>query len=335
MLINLKNNLYTSTLITGTLIAISSSSWFSCWLGLEINLMSLIPLIINKINPSSSEASIKYFITQALASIIIIMSASFIFFKSSNNFIEMSQTFLMVGIGMKIGAAPLHFWLPQVIQTSEWHQIIIILTWQKIAPMCLLMFSSNFLIFFLVIASCFTGVSGALNQTSIKKIIVYSSILHSAWMMSALNSSETIWWFYFIIYSMISASVIISFYLTPILSVKQLFNSFLPTSTSLIILMNFFSLGGIPPFLGFLMKIVTLTTMISLEANLMIIAILVFSSLLALLFYTRLIFSSSLISLSKINLNFKMNSLNSSSMYFLIFSVFGNICTPIILTLIL
>jgi len=43
------------------------------WLAIEINLVSFLPIIIDKKNKLSIEAGLKYFLTQAIASVIIIM----------------------------------------------------------------------------------------------------------------------------------------------------------------------------------------------------------------------------------------------------------------------
>jgi len=238
--------------MSGTIIAASSSSWFSCWLGLEINLMRIIPILITKSTPSTTESRIKYFITQALASVVIIASATSIFFYNFSNFFSLQPLLLVSGIGIKLGAAPLHFWLPQVIQTSDWPQILILLTWQKLAPIVLIMFSSSQLIFILILASCLVGVLGAINQTSFKKILVYSSILHSAWILTATLCSEIIWWFYFVIYSVISTSVILPIISIPFTSVKQLFSPLLPNNLALIIFLNFFFSRRYPSIFGIL-----------------------------------------------------------------------------------
>jgi len=232
---------------------------------------------------------------------------------------------------MKIGAAPLHFWLPQVIQTAEWSQILIILTWQKIAPITLIIFSINMWVFFLVYISCLTGVLGAINQTSLKKIIVYSSILHSAWILSAISCSESIWWIYFLLYSAISASVIIIFSFTLIYSIKQIFNPIIPTPTTLIFLINFFSLAGIPPFLGFFIKLTTITSIISLQINFLTIGLLILSSLLALYFYTRFTFTSSVLSITKFSLMFKLIISSVNKLTFLTLSILGNLIIPLLL----
>jgi len=57
-----------TTLLGRVLVSVSSNSWLGAWIGLEINLISFIPLTFNAKNMYSTEASLKYFIEQVLAS---------------------------------------------------------------------------------------------------------------------------------------------------------------------------------------------------------------------------------------------------------------------------
>ncbi|WP_112842745.1 proton-conducting transporter membrane subunit [Chlamydia trachomatis] len=41
---------------------------------MEFSLLAIIPILINKKNPRSTEAATKYFVTQATASIIILLA---------------------------------------------------------------------------------------------------------------------------------------------------------------------------------------------------------------------------------------------------------------------
>ena len=81
-------------------------------MGLEINLLSFIPLIINSKNLFSSESSLKYFLTQALASSIFLFSIILFFLFNNFNRYEFNFYFLILlnsSLIIKIGAAPFHF----------------------------------------------------------------------------------------------------------------------------------------------------------------------------------------------------------------------------------
>nr|ARH54676.1 NADH dehydrogenase subunit 2 [Tachinus subterraneus] len=305
--------LFFFTLSIGTLISISSYSWMGMWLGLEINLLSVIPLMNSTKNILSSEASLKYFITQAIASTIllfaiIMMSNNLMIIKNINNsLIIIFNSALLT----KMGAAPFHFWFPEVMEGLSWMNCLILLTWQKIAPMIIIMYNMNFTMFFsMIIMFCMliSGILG-LNQVSLRKILAYSSINHIAWMLSSMLFMETLWMYYFMIYSLISLNIILMFKIMNIYYMKQLFNSL---NKNIIIkfffIMNFLSLGGLPPFIGFLPKWLTIQSLI--DNNFYFLTMLmILMTLLTLFYYMRITFSTFTLSMNENNYNIfvKMN----------------------------
>nr|QEJ81539.1 NADH dehydrogenase subunit 2 [Diaphanes sp. FM11] len=252
--------LFFLTLMMSTLISISSYSWMGMWIGLEVNVLSIIPMLINQKSKISSESAIKYFFTQAFASsaimlsIIILMSQQYL----QGKLIKDLPTLIMnSGFLMKMGMAPFHFWFPEVLEGLEWWNSMIMLTWQKIAPMVLLMYSNEFSLFFMISIIIGMVISGlmAFNQISLRKILAYSSINHMGWMLSSMMISQSIWLIYFIVYSITTINITVIFNCTNTFYVPQMVSiwNFNPM-IKLFFSMNFLSLAGIPPFLGFLPK---------------------------------------------------------------------------------
>nr|YP_010835738.1 NADH dehydrogenase subunit 2 [Themus foveicollis]WFS86421.1 NADH dehydrogenase subunit 2 [Themus foveicollis] len=260
--------LFFNLLMLGTLISISASSWLGMWLGLEINLLAIIPLMYTKSNITSSEASVKYFIVQTIASSIIIMNIVMIMINyniTSNmnimnlNFIMMNSAFLI-----KIGMAPFHFWFPEIIHGLSWFNSLIVLTWQKIAPMVLFMFNSTnstFLIFIIITSAILSSVS-SLNLINLKKILAFSSINHMSWMMSMMIFSKTVWMLYFLIYSFSTIILILFLNKMKIMFINQL--SFLNNKKEMIMffMLSFVSFMGLPPTIGFISKWLTIQVLI-------------------------------------------------------------------------
>nr|ARH54895.1 NADH dehydrogenase subunit 2 [Bruchidius cisti] len=299
--------LFLNTLVLGTLITISSYSWFSMWIGLEMNLLSILPLMVNHKNIYPSEAAMKYFITQALASLIllftIIISMNFKEFipQNSLNFLMM---ILNSSLFLKMGAAPFHAWFPEVMEGLNWTNGFILLTWQKIAPMVILMYNLNmtmYLTWIIVISSVIGGLLG-LNQVSLRKIMAYSSINHIAWMLSSMMHFKTIWFFYFLVYTIISLSLIMIFDFYNIIYSNQLFLIFSSNKLiSFLFSMNFLSLGGLPPFLGFLPKWLTVNSLINSQFYWLTL-ILIITTLMTLYFYVRLTYAAFLLKKSEITM---------------------------------
>nr|AND96052.1 NADH deshydrogenase subunit 2 [Onthophagus giraffa] len=281
------------TLIIGSLISISSYSWMGMWLGLEINLLSIIPLMSNTNNSMASEAAMKYFITQTLASLILItslilmsMDFNYIIYNFHLNLMFSSSLFI------KMGAAPFHFWFPEIMEGLSWFNAFLMLTWQKIAPMMLISYSDfknyNYLIMIVIFSSMISGIMG-MNQTNMRKILAYSSINHISWMLTSMLFFETIWIYYFITYSIISINIIIILNKLNIFHLNQLFSSI--NNYPLIkffFMLNFMSLGGLPPFLGFLPKWLTIQILIKMELFSLSLIIIVMT-LITLFFYMRII----------------------------------------------
>lgn len=276
------------------MISISSYSWIGIWIGLEVNLLSIIPLII-KINSYSTEASIKYFITQALASTFILLSI--ILLSLNESILFTNKTYFLIinsALLIKIGAAPFHFWFPEVLEGLRWTNRFIILTWQKVAPIILLIYNASlnyFIITIIILRILIRGIMG-LNQISLRKILAFSSINHIGWIIPAIILSLYIWLIYFLIYTLISLNLILLFYYLNSFYLKQItlnlnFNFLL----KLIFIINIFSLGGLPPFLGFFPKWLVVNSLINENFNILALLIILLT-LITLFYYIRLTYHS-------------------------------------------
>nr|UOU84928.1 NADH dehydrogenase subunit 2 [Nigrotipula nigra] len=299
--------LFLITLISGTLLTISSNSWLSAWMGLEINLLSFIPLMMNYNNLMNSEASLKYFLTQTLASSILLFSVILMMFSINLNWFysEFMLTYLMMissCLLLKMGAAPFHFWFPGVMEGLNWINNFILMTWQKIAPLMLIsylilpkLFSS------IIFLSILIGSLGGLNQTSLRKIMAFSSINHLGWMLAAMMFNENLWEFYFYIYSFLSLTILILFDMLKVFHINQTF--FIMNNNPLIKFSMFtllLSLGGLPPFLGFMPKWLVIQTL-TMSNNILLMIMMVCLTLITLYYYIRICYTSFLINYWEIN----------------------------------
>nr|BCD33910.1 NADH dehydrogenase subunit 2 [Indochinamon kimboiense] len=308
------------SLISGVLISISSPSWFSAWVGLELNMLSFIPLITIKMNSYLSESALKYFLIQALGSALFIMSSCMFL-----SFFQLSPSLLLASLLLKLGGAPFHFWFPQVMSGLTWFQVMILMTLQKIGPMVLISYLSIYenlikIIYFSAILSAIAGALGGLNMMNLRKMMAFSSINHMSWMLMSIVISDMFWILYFFFYSAISLSIITLFNMFQSFTMSDLMKSSQISSptNSLLISLNLFSLGGLPPFTGFIPK--WMLTQLLIDNNLLIPLIFLFSSaLITLYFYLRasifFIFSTKP---SSINNKFNMpyHSLPSSLLFF-------------------
>nr|QGT77348.1 NADH dehydrogenase subunit 2 [Potamiscus yongshengensis] len=277
------------TLLLGILLSISSSSWFNIWVGLELNMMSFIPLITIKMNPYFSESALKYFLIQALASTLFIMASCLLF-----SFPLLSSTLLLMSLFLKLGSAPLHFWFPQVMSGLTWPQAILLMTVQKIGPMVLISYLANSptslqMISLSAMLSALIGALGGLNSMHLRKIMAFSSINHMSWMLMSLAMSDMFWCTYFLFYTFISISIMILFNLTQAFTLSDLmkFNQ-INMIYSLLLPLNLLSLGGLPPFTGFIPKWMLIQLLIDNKLYFPLFFFLL-SALITLYFYLRII----------------------------------------------
>nr|BCO38846.1 NADH dehydrogenase subunit 2 [Vargula hilgendorfii] len=272
--------LFTLTLMTGTVITVSSPSWFSAWMGLEMNLLSFIPLLMQT-SPQSTESAIKYFFMQAIGSMIIM-------FLIMTPMLISSNTLLLCALAIKLGAAPFHFWLPHTIKGTSWLNSATLLSWQKIAPLSLMTFTKNSpAVLVLITASAIVGAWGGINELRIKPLLAYSSINHMAWLCTLSMTSITTTAFYLAIYTALIFTMFSTLHKTNHMSqIWSNSRTSLPTMLSLTIL----SLGGLPPLTGFLPKWMALNQIMIFSKPMAM--ILVLSSTFLLYYYLRLTWAS-------------------------------------------
>lgn len=287
------------SLVIGTFIALTSTHWLTAWIGLEISTIAIVPLLTNKHHPRITEAATKYFLAQALASCTLIAgctSAAIIegHWVLQNVSTPIPTAIITLALAIKLGMAPLHAWIPEVIQGVDLNKTLILATWQKLAPFGLFVqitHSSPLLIISLAIISMLVGGWGGLNQTQLRKILIYSSIAHMGWMTVVIQFSPTLAFITFVTYCLISAAAILVLQINSILTINLLATSWTKTPAFLVLIpLILLSLAGIPPFSGFLPKWMIVKELAT-QGYLTLAGLAVMTALLTLFFYVRLILS--------------------------------------------
>nr|YP_009180062.1 NADH dehydrogenase subunit 2 [Lycaon pictus]ALD16154.1 NADH dehydrogenase subunit 2 [Lycaon pictus]ALL55150.1 NADH dehydrogenase subunit 2 [Lycaon pictus] len=303
-----------TTVMTGTMIAMLSSHWLSIWIGLEMNMLAIIPILMKKYNPRTTEAATKYFLTQATASMLLMMGVTINFLYSGQWMISkisnpMASIMMTTALMMKLGLSPFHFWVPEVAQGIPLMSGMILLTWQKIAPMSILYqispsINTNFLIT-MALVSVLVGGWGGLNQTQLRKIMAYSSIAHMGWMATIITYNPTMMILNLVLYILMTLPIFMLFMLnssTTTLSLSHMWNKF-PLITSILLILML-SLGGLPPLSGFIPKWMIIQELT--KNNMLIIpTLMAVTALLNLYFYLRLTYSTALTMFPSMN-NMKM-----------------------------
>ncbi|CAJ1087807.1 Hypothetical predicted protein (mitochondrion) [Xyrichtys novacula] len=241
----------------GTTITFASSHWLFAWMGLEINTLAILPLMAQHHHPRAVEATTKYFLTQATAAAMILFaSTTNAWLTGQWNIFQLTHplplTLLTMALALKIGLAPLHTWLPEVLQGLNLTTGLILSTWQKLAPFALLLqtqpMNSTTLIL-LGLVSTLVGGWGGLNQTQLRKVLAYSSIAHLGWMILVLQFTPSLTLLTLITYFLMTFSTFVVFKLNNVTTMNALSTSWTksPTMTALTPLI-LLSLGGLPPW---------------------------------------------------------------------------------------
>nr|AIW63844.1 NADH dehydrogenase subunit 2 [Microcebus tanosi] len=294
-----------TTIFMGTMLTMISSHWLLIWIGLEINMLSIIPILTKNPKPRSTEAATKYFLTQATASMLLMFtivsnamhSGQWTITNIDSNNMLISST-MIIALMMKLGMTPFHFWVPEVTQGVSLMTGMLLLTWQKLAPISIMiqMFPSINLNTLMLIAllSILAGGWGGLNQTQLRKILAYSSIAHMGWMMAILMFCPSMTMLNLFIYLMLTITMFTMLNMntnTTTLTLSNLWSKS-PTITTMI-LVSLLSLGGLPPLTGFLPKWIIIQELTK-NNNIIVATMMAIMALLNLYFYMRLIYSTSL-----------------------------------------
>nr|UGN61355.1 NADH dehydrogenase subunit 2 [Typhlocybinae gen. 1 sp. 1 BY-2021a] len=282
---NSSKMMFMSTMMIGIILSISSNNWMMMWCGLEISLISFIPLMINKL-VISSESSMKYFIVQSISSLMLMLSMLIMVMKGDYNYNYVFAASLL----MKMGVAPFHNWVLTVLEGLDHYMVIIMLTINKITPLTLMMYTKNNLMLII----CLTMIIGSmmsLNQNSIKKLIGYSSIFNMGLVLSILNIN-LMWIMFMTLYSILIFMIIKTTLMMKTSFINQMIFSD-KVVNKLSIWMILLSMGGLPPMMGFTLKYITISYMIEMKFIFMI-TLMVMLSLIVMMMYLRMTFMSML-----------------------------------------
>nr|ABG56744.1 NADH dehydrogenase subunit 2 [Odorrana bacboensis] len=303
------------SLLIGTFTTMLSHHWLLAWIGLEINTLAMLPIMAETPHPRAIEAATKYFLTQATASALMLFSCLMSALQTGewdiNNPPNLMTNPMFLAIVMKLGLAPLHFWLPEVLQGASLLTGLILSTWQKIPPLTLLLQISpntnlNLTVIMGLISILIGGWSG-IGQTQLRKIMAFSSIGHLGWIILILKFNPQLSLFTFILYTVMTTAMFLSLIMLSATKMLQISTSWtknpaLTTTTMLVLL----SLAGLPPLTGFQPKLLIILELI--KQNMAIIAAMtMLTSLLALFFYLRLTYI--------ITLTLSPNIYNSTSIW--------------------
>lgn len=204
--------------LTGMIIMVSYKNMSMLFIGIEIMSVALYILAgIRKTNFASNEASLKYFLMGAFSTGFLLFGITLIYGATGSfdldvisnyligNYKTVSPLFypglilMLVGLCFKVGAAPFHFWVPDVYEGSPSLIMAFMSTVVKTAGFAafLRIFSETFAplhdfwlppLMVIICLTLFIGNITALFQKSFKRMLAYSSISHAGYLLFSLVS---------------------------------------------------------------------------------------------------------------------------------------------------
>ena len=230
---------------------------------------------------------------------------------------------IQISLFIKLGAAPFHYWIPIIMSNLTWVENLILITWQKLIPIIVI---SYFLkvkeIIIILLITVIIGAVRGINQTSLNKLIAYSSINQIGWFLISIYLRNYIFKLYFIIYLIIILNIIFIFSWLNITTLIQLFSlNFNFILTKIFLFFNLLSLGGLPPFLGFYSKMILIKEIIWTVFP-AVILIIVLISLVILFYYLKITYSCLLLNARSL---WGVKDIERRHFFMIIFNFFRNV----------
>ncbi|HWK57672.1 MAG TPA: NADH-quinone oxidoreductase subunit N [Parapedobacter sp.] len=313
--------------LTGAVLVVSFHNLAMLFIGIEIMSVALYILAgIRKKDFASNEAALKYFLMGAFSTGFLLFGIALLYGASGSfdlaaikdyvvaNPHEVSPLFyagillLIVGLAFKVGAAPFHFWTPDVYDGAPILVTIFMATVVKTAAFggflrlfyfCFVPLQDFWMPVLLVmtIITLFVGNITAIVQQSVKRMLAYSSISHAGYLLFAIvaigtTSADSVL-FYATAYSL---STIIAF--GALILVKkatgsehfEAFNGLAKKNPylALAITIAMLSLAGIPLTAGFVGKFMMFSGVLA-DYQVLLVVLAVINAAMGVFYYFRVI----------------------------------------------
>ena len=287
----------------GMLVMISAAHLLPLYIGLELMSLSLYAMIaLDRENMRAAESAIKYFVLGALASGLFLYGVSVVYGATGELAIAevaaailngegeqraalaLGLVFMLAGVAFKLGAAPFHMWLPDVYDGAPAPVTLFISAAPKIAATAMMLrvltealgvMETDWrpMLIVLAVASLAVGNITAIAQTNIKRMLAYSAIAHSGFVVLGVlaggDDGVGAAVFYVIAYALMTVG---GFGAVTLLSDGGRERSELSDIKGLaagngvaaaVLMLLMFSMAGVPPVIGFAAKLSVLQAVLA------------------------------------------------------------------------
>ena len=313
--------------VLGMMVMISAHSLLTIYLGLELLSLSLYAMVaFDRDSSPASEAAMKYFVLGALASGMLLYGMSMLYGATGSlDLAEIAAAlsgsgensmilifglcFIVVGLAFKFGAVPFHMWVPDVYDGAPTAVTLFIGSAPKMAAFAMAMRllvesmgslsgDGQAMLVILSVVSLALGNVIAIAQTSIKRMLAYSTISHVGFLLLGLLAGTAEGYsaamFYAITYALMAIGgfgmiILISRagYEADQLDDFKGLNDRSPWFAFMMLILMF-SMAGVPPTVGFYAKLSVLQAVIQVDM-VWLALVAVFFSIIGAFYYIRLV----------------------------------------------
>ena len=313
--------------LAGIIVMVSYYNLTMLFIGIEIMSVSLYILAgIKKSDFASNEAALKYFLMGAFSTGFLLFGITLIYGATGSFSLEAIRDWIVarpgainplfgtgimliiVGLCFKVGAAPFHFWTPDVYEGSPTLITAFMSTVVKTAGFaaflrlfyeCFQSVSSFWMPVLLIITiiTLFIGNITALYQHSFKRMLAFSSISHAGYLLFAIvalgaGSANSVF-MYATAYSIASIIAFGALILVHQQSGSDNFDSFNGLAKknpflAFVLTLSMLSLAGIPLTAGFIGKFFMFTAALS-KYQVWLVVLAVINAIISIFYYFRVI----------------------------------------------
>jgi len=313
--------------LAGIIVMVSFYNLTMLFIGIEIMSVSLYILAgIKKSDFASNEAALKYFLMGAFSTGFLLFGITLLYGASGSFNLEIIRNWVLdhprnidpmfytgllliiVGLCFKVGAAPFHFWTPDVYEGSPTLITAFMSTVVKTAGFAafLRLFTACFapiadfwvpVLLVITIITLFIGNITALYQHSFKRMLAFSSISHAGYLLFAIvalgASSANSVFIYATAYSIASIIAFGALILVQQQSGSDNFESFNGLSKknpflALVLTIGMLSLAGIPLTAGFIGKFFMFTGALK-QYQVLLVILAVVNAVISIFYYFKVI----------------------------------------------
>jgi NADH-quinone oxidoreductase subunit N len=278
------------SVVLGAMLLVSMRDLFGIFLAIELaTIPSYAMVAFDRSRRESAEGGMKYLITGVIASSVLLYGLVLIYGVSGSAMLsDVADTFtgslspvavlglvlMFSGFAFKLSAAPFHFWTPDAYQGAPTSAAAFLSVGPKAATFAVLLrillegmpgaaATWTAVAAFLAIITMFVGNLAALRQRNVRRMLAYSSVAHSGYILAAFAALQGIGVAFAVqavlIYSAAYAIMNMGAFLVIDLVGEDTknFNGLIRTNPGVAVSMAVFmaSLVGIPPLAGFFGKL--------------------------------------------------------------------------------